>query len=145
MPTSKEKLQTAKNETAQKQIRIDELEATEKLLSKQVEDITAERDSLLEYKTTTEPAYTISTTKLSEAQEQIRLMELSRFASAYKDQEIDKLSKTLNTLYYGIQEITECIDPFMPKKAEAIRNYSKKVAAKEVEKDTKLNLFPHIV
>ena len=63
----------------------------------------------------------------------------------YKDQEIDKLSKTLNTLYYGIQEITECIDPFMPKKAEAIRNYSKKVAAKEVEKDTKLNLFPHIV
>lgn len=89
MPTAKEKLQTAKNETAQKQIRIDELEATEKELSKQLSDITAERDGLLEYKTTTEPAYTTSKTKLSEAQEQIRLMELSRFASAYRDQEVE--------------------------------------------------------
>ena len=89
MPTPKEKLQVAKNEIAQKQVRIDELEATGKLLSKQVEDITAERDDLIRYKTTTEPAYTTSKTKLSEAQEQIRLMELSRFASAYRDQEFE--------------------------------------------------------
>ena len=89
MPTAKEKLQTAKNEIIEKQVKIDELEKAGKELSKQVVDITAERDTLLEYQTTTEPAFTTSKTKLSEAQEKIRLMELSRFASAYKDQELE--------------------------------------------------------
>ena len=89
MATAKEKLQTAKDEIVQKQVKIDELKKAGEELSKQLEGITIERDGLLDYKTTTEPAFTTSKTKLSEAQEQIRSMELSRFASAYRDQETE--------------------------------------------------------
>lgn len=61
-----------------------------------------------------------------------------------KTQNTDALGKALNSLYYGIQEITNCIDPFMPGTARAIRAYSKKIEAGEIDKTEKLNLFPRI-
>jgi hypothetical protein len=87
MPTQKEKLQIAQQEISQKEAKIAGLEQEKKGLSEEIVSLHSERDELLGYRTTTEPIFSETKTKLSEAQEKIRLIELSRFASAYKKQE----------------------------------------------------------
>jgi len=56
----------------------------------------------------------------------------------------DKLKLVLNSLFSAAEQISEWILPFMPTKAEQVKNYIQKIKEKKVSKEERLNLFPRI-
>jgi hypothetical protein len=50
----------------------------------------------------------------------------------------------LNSLFSAAEQISEWILPFMPTKAEQVKNYIQKIKEKKVSKEERLNLFPRI-
>jgi len=63
---------------------------------------------------------------------------------ARKKEEGKELDMVLASLFFGIENILEWLEPFIPSKIEMSKGYISKIKNKKIKKGERLNLFPRI-